>query len=104
MDENLFGEPFDTKQKKQSTEYDKKKRRWERGFQKWSDKKAIDGLTYYGSCGFGAICDYCKDNSFGKPCVRALNEMLREKRRTIDYDNTPFHVAFDGADMREEQT
>ena len=36
--------------------------------------------------------------------IRALNEMLREKRVTIDYDNTPFHCAFDGADMREEQT
>lgn len=101
MDVNLFGEPYAEGLKKTKSVDEKKKRRWERGFQKWSDEQAAEGYTHYGSCGFGAICDYCKDNSYGRPCVRALNEMLREKRRSIDYDKTPFHVAFDGADMRE---
>lgn len=95
MDVNLFGDPFETSYKKKSTEFDKKKRKWENKFQKWSDKVFNDG-NHYGACGFGAICDYCGDNSYGRPCVRALNEMLRKKRKAIDYDKVTFEDAFDG--------
>lgn len=30
------------------------------------------------------------DNSYGRPCVRALNAMCREKNITIDYENYDF--------------
>ena len=96
MEENLFGDPYETPQRQPSTEEIKKKRRWENGFQKWSDKEAGDGYTPYGACGYGAICNFCTDNHYGRPCVRALNEMLRTKRKRIDYDATTFEKAFDG--------
>lgn len=96
MDKNLFGEPYDIPQKKHSTEYDKKKRRWEYAFQRWSDKQAADGFTHYGACGYGAICDYCENNHYGRPCVRALNQMCREKRKKPDYETVTFENAFDG--------
>lgn len=71
-------------------EYEKKKRRWENAFQKWSDEHGQDGYTALGCCGFGTICDFCKDNSYGRPCVRALNAMCREKNIVIDYDDYDF--------------
>ena len=61
------------------------KRRWENGFQKWSDKVSQDGLTSLGKCGYSFICDYCNGNLFGRPCVRALNTMCKERKITIDY-------------------
>lgn len=66
----------------------KKKRNWENGFQSWSDNQSSqsDGRSF-GCCGCGSMCDYCGDNSYGRPCVRALNEMCKEKRIVIDYDN-----------------
>ena len=73
------------KKKKQSI-----KRKWENAFQKWSNSQWEDDYSSLGKCGYGSICDYCKDNSYGRPCVRALNEMLREKRIRIDYDNYDF--------------
>lgn len=76
---------------------DKAKRTWERKFQKWSDNASLDGSEPYGSCGFGAICDYCTDSSYGRPCVRALNAMCRERRKTIDYEKTSFIDAWEGA-------
>lgn len=100
MDENLFGEPFDTPQVKHADEAEKKRRRWENAFQRWSNEKAADGLTRYGACGYGAICDYCEDNDYGRPCVRALNAMLRDQRRTIDYDSISYEEAFDGGTRR----
>lgn len=66
------------------------KRRWENLFQKWSDKHGIDGDDGYGCCGFGSMCDWCEDNSYGRPCVRALNQMCREKGIVIDYNNYNF--------------
>lgn len=72
-------------------DYDKKKRKWENAFQKWSDRQAWgDGTESYGACGYGSMCDYCKDNTYGRPCVRALNEMCRDKGIRIDYDNYEF--------------
>lgn len=71
-------------------EYAKKKRKWENAFQKWSNSQLDDDYTSLGKCGFGSICDWCKDNSYGRPCVRALNDMCREKRIKIDYDDYDF--------------
>ena len=95
---NLYGDEYNDapNRKKNSTDYDRKKRRWENGFQKWSDKMAQDGYTHYGACGYGAICNYCGDNSYGRPCVRALNELCREKRLKIDYDDPNYAFYFDG--------
>lgn len=72
-------------------DYAKKKRRWENSFQKWSDENAVEGGTEdYGVCGYGSMCDWCEDNSYGRPCVRALNAMLLEKGKKVDYDDTDF--------------
>lgn len=71
-------------------EFLKRKRKWENGFQKWSDEHGMDGTDDYGCCGYGSMCDYCEDNSYGRPCVRALNKMLRETGETIDYGNMSF--------------
>lgn len=76
---------------------DKAKRAWERKFQNWSNEAFLDSDNCYGSCGYGAICDYCTDNSYGRPCVRALNAMCRERRKTIDYEKTSFVDAWEGA-------
>lgn len=79
------------------TEYAKKKRNWENAFQKWSDENGMsNGTESYGSCGYGSMCDWCKDNSYGNPCVRALNAMCREKRIKIDYSNHDFEKIWRG--------
>ena len=96
MDENLFGDPFEEGLKKKATIDEKKKRKWEDAFQRWSNQHGIDGYDHYGCCGFGQICDYCKDNHYGRPCVRALNEMLRTKHKKINYETITFKQAFDG--------
>ena len=72
------------------TEDKKRKRNWENHFQKWSDKQSEDGHTPEGCCGTGTLCDYCEDNSYGRPCVRALNTMCREKKIVIDYTDYDF--------------
>lgn len=74
------------------------KRRWENAFQKWSDNHGIDedSTEDYGCCGYGSMCDWCKDNSYGRPCVRALNAMCREKGLLIDYSNTDFKKVWRG--------
>ena len=66
------------------------RRSWENAFQKWSNEQFKDGATAYGACGYGSICDWCTDNSYGRPCVRALNAMCREKRIRIDYTDYDF--------------
>lgn len=73
-------------------EYGKKKRKWENAFQKWSDNHGIesDNTEDWGCCGYGSMCDWCTDNSYGRPCVRALNAMCREKRIKIDYADFDF--------------
>ena len=77
---------FDTPKRKA----DNRKRRWENAFQKWSDEESQDGYTATGICGYGDMCDWCEDNSYGRPCVRALNAMCREKGIQIDYDDYDF--------------
>lgn len=63
-----------------------KRLRWQNGFQRWSNRQSKDGTTPLGKCGYSDICDYCTDNCYGKPCVRALNAMCRERNIKIDYD------------------
>lgn len=80
------------RQAEEFAEHAKQKRKWEYAFQKWSNFMAygegsVDG---YGCCGYGSMCDYCEDNSYGRPCVRALNAMCREKGIKIDYTNYDF--------------
>lgn len=75
------------RQAEQLYEYAKKKRNWENRFQKWSDEHGMQEYCTesWGACGYGSMCDWCTDNSYGRPCVRALNAMLREKHLQIDY-------------------
>lgn len=58
-----------------------------------------------GCCGYGAMCDWCEDNSYGRPCVRALNAMCREKRIRIDYSDYDFRKVWwgikDGTDKED---
>jgi len=69
----------------------KQKQNWEYAFQKWSDENGMsNGTESYGSCGYGSMCDWCNDNSYGRPCVRALNAMCREKGIAIDYSDKDF--------------
>lgn len=90
---DLFGNEVEIKR----NPIDKAKRNWENAFQRWSNDKGFnDGTTHYGKCGYGSMCDYCEDNTYGRPCVRALNEMCREKRITIDYSNRNFEDIWNG--------
>lgn len=67
------------------------KRNWENAFQRWSNDKAQNSPTeHYGKCGCGSMCDYCKDNGKGRPCVRALNAMCRDKLIHINYNERDF--------------
>ena len=77
-------------------DYSKDKRRWENGFQKWSDSQVGEQGTD-GVCGYGSMCDYCEDNSYGRPCVRALNAMLRETGKSIDYKTMTYEEVWEGA-------
>lgn len=90
---DLFGQSVDDFPKKQ-TNTNNKKRAWENAFQRWSDKESQDGTTPNGNCGYGRICDYCTDNHIGRPCVRALNTMAREKHIDIDYNERDFERWF----------
>lgn len=74
----------------------KEKRNWENAFQRWSNKEFQEGGSGYGACGYGSMCDYCEDNAFGRPCVRALNEMCRENNIVIDYSKRNFEDVWDG--------
>ena len=42
------------------------------------------------------MCDYCDDMGYGRPCIRALNEMLREKRKSINYETALFEDIWEG--------
>lgn len=83
-------------------EYDKTKRNWENAFQRWSNEQAMDGTNSHGICGYGSMCDWCEDNTYGRPCVRALNAMLREKGQTVDYLNRDFEAVWHGMGVKHE--
>lgn len=72
------------------------KRNWENAFQRWSDKEHDNEVTPNGKCGYGYICDYCSDQSKGRPCVHALNTMLREKKKAVDYNIRNFEDIWNG--------
>lgn len=76
--------------------YVKEKRNWENAFQRWSDSQSHDSLTSIGVCGYGAMCDYCEDNSYGRPCIRALNELCRTRGITINYSKRDFEEIWYG--------
>ena len=92
---NLFGENYSDVPKKKQT-VDNVKRNWENAFQKWSNEMSQDGTSPLGCCGYGSICDYCIDNDKGRPCVRSLNAMCREKRIEIDYTEKDFKRVWNG--------
>ena len=91
---DIFGNAVEIAPKRSTV--DKQKRNWERAFQKWSDKNQTESSDIYGKCGCGTICDYCDDNTYGRPCVRALNQMCREKRIRIDYSKREFENIWNG--------
>lgn len=93
---DIFGNSHDVMPMPEHKPTNKEKRNWENAFQKWSNKEFQDGHYGYGACGYGSMCDYCEDNSFGRPCVRALNDMCREKHITIDYSKREFEKIWDG--------
>lgn len=80
MDGQMTLFPMEEKPKKK---LNRDKPKWENAFQKWSDEKALDGSTPIGCCGYGVICDYCTGNDYGRPCVRALNRMCRERGEPV---------------------
>lgn len=83
--------------RKPKPKIDKQKRNWENGFQNWSNKMALNEPTeHYGKCGYGSMCDYCEDNSYGRPCVRALNEMCRDSNIKIDYNKRDYEAIWNG--------
>lgn len=79
-----------------STDREKERRNWENGFQRWSNEAAQDEANPLGVCGYGSMCDYCADNTYGRPCVRALNEMCRDRRITIDYSKRNYDDIWEG--------
>ena len=88
---------LDKQREKFKHDKEKRKRAWENGFQKWSDGQVDNDCSPLGKCGYGAICDYCEDNSYGRPCVRALDKMLRETGEHIDYDRMTYEEVWEGA-------
>jgi hypothetical protein len=94
---DIFGNAVKIKPK-----IDKEKRNWENRFQKWSNKQFHEGRSGYGACGYGSMCDYCEDNTYGRPCVRALNELLRIANIKLDYKNITFEEVWDGKFEREK--
>lgn len=90
---NLFGEEYDQIAIKQ-IKRDKAREKWNRGFQKWSDKMVQIEAIPDGKCGCGYICDYCDDNSKGRPCVRAVNNMLIAQQRHLNYESLSYEEVF----------
>lgn len=92
-------------QAKVFSEYTKKKRSWENAFQKWSDNHGMqeDCIESWGACGYGSMCEWCKANDYGRPCVRALNAMCREKNISIDYSKQNFDEVWEGEAWKEKK-
>ena len=75
---------------------DNVRRRWENGFQRWCNDASQESGIPSGKCGYSYICDYCEDQSFGRPCVRALNALCRDCSITIDYEKQSYADAWEG--------
>ena len=73
----------------------KKKRQWEKGFQKWSDEQFQDGRVDYGACGYGGICNYCEDMGQKNPCIKALHAMCKERNISIDYEKQTYEEVWE---------
>lgn len=96
----LFDVPIEPKK---PTIDEKKKRNWEDAFQRWSNNQFNKNQhdQPLGCCGWGSMCDFCEDNSYGRPCVRALNEMCRTKGIIIDYENRNYEDIWYGNFCKE---
>jgi hypothetical protein len=71
----------------------KSKRNFEQRFQAWCDKMLQLSSVPEGKCGWGMVCDWCEGADLGRPCIKALNNMLKEKLLQIDYEKaTPREV------------
>ena len=81
---------------------DKEKRNWENGFQRCSNKQHLEGRNSYGACGYGVMCDYCEDMTYGRPCVRALNAMIRDTHIKIDYSKRNYEEVWNGVGVHDE--
>lgn len=92
---DYFGD-FGTMQETLKKEQQKLRRKWENGFQRWCNTHSEDESDSLGICGWGFACDYCEDNSYGRPCVRALNARCRETDIEIDYLQTSYENAWKG--------
>ena len=79
----LFGENIPAKRSRSAEQ--KAKRNFLARFQRWSDKMVDDPTTSEGKCGYGKPCDYCVDSSVKSPCAKALNAMIKETGKTINY-------------------
>ena len=96
---NLFGEEYQNIPKKKRKVKAHAVKSWEHAFHRWSTKEYENESTHYAMCGYGAICDFCEDNSYGRPCVRALNEYCKSRMKSINYMNKTveyFERCFDG--------
>ena len=70
--------------------------KWERAFQKWSNESSQEGHIPYGCCGYGFMCDFCGDNSYGWPCARTLNKMKGIKINYEDFSEEYFERVWNG--------
>lgn len=75
---------------------DNLRRKWENGFQRWSNKEQENEASNNGKCGYGSFCEFCENVSWGRPCVRALNKMCRHQRLIINYAETSYENAWNG--------
>lgn len=66
---------------------DRPRHTFEGRFQRWCDTHSFE-------CGKGTICRYCDGNFDGRPCVRALNMLMRQEGKGIDYEHTTNEDAF----------
>lgn len=87
---NLFGDIGKGKSQK------REKINWENAFQRWCNAQFEYQTVSYGKCGYGIMCDWCQNNVLGNACVRALNQMCREKDIQIDYSKRNFENIWNG--------
>ena len=82
---------------------DKQRTNFNIKFQEWSNKQFFDDGSPLGKCGYGYICDYCEDNTWGNPCARALAKCAKDEGVDFDYSREDYETIFCyGAKMDEE--